>query len=162
MDDSTAKPKGRLAGGAGIGLCLAALLLLSASCANPWTKIEPTPATIALKNRLHGPGRVVHGNYCGFGTIDGTLRIAPVDRLDAICQQHDICYTEGRHHCDCDAQLRAAVAQLIHDPATSPAIRRQARLVRTTFALPFCRLFPHGIMPPRDRKLLDDVNAGST
>lgn len=132
-------------------------LLVLGSCSNPWTQIRETETTAALKRKLQGPGRVMHGHYCGFGTIDGTLRQPPVDRLDEACRQHDICYTQGRHHCDCDHQLRSAVARIIADPATSPRIRRKARLVRSTFALPFCRLFPQGIMPPRDRKMLDDV-----
>lgn len=141
-----------------IGLALIALAVVS--CANPWTRIEETPRTLALKEKLHGSGRVAHGNYCGFGTIDGKLSQPPVDRLDAICQQHDICYTAGTHHCQCDRELNEAVRLFIDDPATSPEMRRKARLVRATFALPICKIFPHGVMPPRNRELLNDVNTG--
>lgn len=140
------------------GLVLVAFAL--AACANPWTQIEETPRTLALKERLHGGGHVAHGNYCGFGTIDGRLSQPPVDRLDAICQRHDICYTAGTHHCQCDRELREAVRQYIDDPATTDEMRRTARLVRATFALPVCKVFPYGVMPPRDRELLNDVNTG--
>lgn len=144
------------------GLLVAVMTaLMVTSCANPWTRIEETPATNALREKLHGPGRVVHGNYCGFGTVDGTLSYPPVDRLDAVCQKHDICYTDGTHHCTCDEELREAVEQIIEDPAIGDEMRRKARLVRSTFALPFCRVFPQGIMPPRDKELLNHVNPGS-
>jgi hypothetical protein len=135
--------------------------LLPASCSNPWTGVEPTPAVTALRESLQQPKRILHGNYCGFGTVDGTLRSAPTDRLDAVCQKHDICYIEGQHHCICDEELRHAVTAIIEDPATADSMRRKASLVRSTFALPFCRLFPQGVMPPRDKRLLDEVNPGS-
>lgn len=130
------------------------------SCANPWDNLEETRATAAIRAKVHEGGRVAHGNYCGFGTTDGTLRMPPVDRLDAICQKHDICYTSGVHHCRCDGELREAVAQYIADPEVSDEMRRKARLIRSTFALPVCKLFPYGFMPPRDPKLLDSVNPG--
>lgn len=141
---------------------IAACLLagLTVSCANPWQGIDDTPATSAIRAMVHKGGRVSHGNYCGFGTIDGTLSRRPVDRLDAICQKHDICYTRGVHHCQCDAELREAVAQFIADPTVSRALRRKARLVRSTFALPVCKVFPYGFMPPRDPRTLDDVDTG--
>jgi|SRR5690606_36037853 len=141
---------------------LAVSLLAGAlvSCANPWERIEDTPATAAIRAKVHQGGRVAHGNYCGFGTADGTLAKPPVDRLDAICQKHDICYTAGIHHCHCDEELRAAVSEFIADPQVDEAMRRKARIVRSTFALPVCRIFPYGFMPPRDPRLLDDVDTG--
>lgn len=134
---------------------------LLASCANPWQHIDDTPTTVALKERIHRAGRVAHGNYCGFGTADGTLAKPPVDRLDAICQKHDICYTAKIHHCRCDEELREAVQQYMDDPAVTKEMRRKARLVLATFALPVCRVFPQGIMPPRDPGLLNNVNPGN-
>lgn len=132
-------------------------VILSA-CANPWTKLPDNETTSSVRQKLHKPGRMNHGNYCGFGTVDGTLQQKPVDRLDAACQAHDICYIERNHHCFCDGWLKQDVAAIIDDPQTDKKIRRKARLVRSTFALPVCKAFPQGIMPPRDKALLDSIN----
>ncbi len=99
-----------------------------------------------------------HGNYCGFGTIDGTLRQNPIDQLDAACQAHDICYIEGNDHCFCDNWLKRDMAAIIDNPGIGLKMRRKAKLVRSTFKLPVCKAFPQGIMPPRDRRLLDTIN----
>ena len=132
--------------------------VLTASCSNPWTKLPDNETTTALRASLQRPGRMNHGNYCGFGTVDGTLRQKPTDKLDAACQAHDICYIESIHHCVCDEWLKRDVAAIIEDPSTEKSIRRRARLVRSTFALPVCKAFPQGVMPPRDRKLLESIN----
>ncbi len=128
------------------------------SCSNPWTRLPDNETTSTIRASLQKPGRMNHGNYCGFGTVDGTLRQKPVDKLDAACQAHDICYIENNHHCICDQWLKQDVTAIIDDPNTEKSIRRRARLVRSTFALPVCNVFPNGIMPPRDRKLLETIN----
>ena len=128
------------------------------SCANPWTRLPDNTTTSAIRDKLHKPGRMNHGNYCGFGTIDGTLKQKPVDRLDAACQAHDICYIEGNDHCFCDGWLKQDVAAIINDPQAPEKIRRKARLVRSTFSLPVCKAFPQGFMPPRDRALLEAID----
>lgn len=142
-------------------LSIVALLVAGiavSACANPWTRLPDNERTASIREKLHRPGRMNHGNYCGFGTVDGTLRQKPVDRLDAACQAHDICYIERNHHCLCDGWLKQDVKAIIDDPQTDKKIRRKARLVRSTFALPVCKAFPQGIMPPRDKALLDAIN----
>jgi hypothetical protein len=73
-----------------------------------------------------------------------------VNRLDAACQVHDACYIARRDHCDCDGALIAS-ARTIRDDRTAPrAMRGEAELLIATFAVPVCRIFPQGFMPPRD------------
>lgn len=143
-----------------IGLLTTAVLagLLVTSCANPWTKLPDNTTTSAIRHKLHQPGRVNYGNYCGFGTIDGTLSRPPIDELDAACQAHDICYIEGNDHCFCDGWLKQDVAAIIDNPMADRKLRRRAKLVRSAFSLPVCRAFPQGFMPPRDKKLLEAIN----
>lgn len=146
--------------GRNLWMCLAVCGLVVTGCANPWSRLPDNDTTGALRKTFHQPGRMLHGNYCGFGTIDGTLRALPIDALDVACQAHDICYIEGRHHCECDSELRQTVTALIDNPYTSDQLRRRAVVVRSTFSLPVCKVFPHGLMPPRDKSLLEEVNTG--
>ena len=34
----------------------------------------------------------VYGNYCGFGHGDPTGKTPPIDAVDAVCREHDLCY----------------------------------------------------------------------
>ena len=34
----------------------------------------------------------VYGNYCGFGHGDPTGNMPPIDAVDAVCREHDLCY----------------------------------------------------------------------
>ena len=34
----------------------------------------------------------VYGNYCGFGHGDPTGNTPPIDAVDAVCREHDLCY----------------------------------------------------------------------
>ncbi len=143
------------------GLAIAPVVLLAvfvAACSNPWQRLPDNDTTSAIREKLHQPRRMNHGNYCGFGTIDGTLRNKPVDRLDAACQAHDICYIEGNDHCFCDGWLKQDVAAIIADPQAPKKTRRKARLVRATFSLPVCKAFPQGFLPPRDKALLNAID----
>ncbi|MEX0346003.1 MAG: hypothetical protein AB3N20_13850 [Rhizobiaceae bacterium] len=141
----------------GLAVLVVPAIVLSA-CANPWTKLPDNETTSAIRAKLHRPGKLNHGNYCGFGTVDGTLRYKPVDRLDFACQAHDICYIEGNDHCFCDEWLKRDMAAIIDDPKTDQKLRRKAKLVRSTFSLPVCKAFPQGFMPPRDKKLLESIS----
>jgi Phospholipase A2 len=45
----------------------------------------------------------VYGNYCGFGHGDPTGSTPPIDAVDAVCRQHDLCYRLlGDFDCQCD------------------------------------------------------------
>jgi hypothetical protein len=50
--------------------------------------------------QLHFP---VYGNYCGFGHGDPTGNTPPIDAVDAVCREHDLCYGllgDFDHQCD--------------------------------------------------------------
>ncbi|PJF37529.1 MAG: hypothetical protein CUN55_21600, partial [Phototrophicales bacterium] len=60
-------------------------------------------------------GLVIWGNYCGLGNHSPNFEAPPVDKIDAICKEHDLCYeTRGRFNCACDQQI-AAQAKALHD-----------------------------------------------
>jgi hypothetical protein len=45
----------------------------------------------------------VYGYYCGFGHGDPTGKTAPIDAVDAVCREHDLCYRlrgDFDHRCD--------------------------------------------------------------
>jgi hypothetical protein len=45
----------------------------------------------------------VYGNYCGFGHGDPTGKTPPIDEVDAVCREHDLCYRlrgDFDHRCD--------------------------------------------------------------
>lgn len=47
----------------------------------------------------------VYGNYCGFGHGDPTGKTPPIDAVDAVCREHDLCYClrgDFDHRCDRD------------------------------------------------------------
>lgn len=51
----------------------------------------------------------IHGNYCGPGNRGGS----PVDKIDAMCQLHDVCYMiNGYHDPVCDEELIKWVASI--------------------------------------------------
>ncbi len=112
-------------------------------------------------NGLPQGALVFHGNYCGPGTRTGDLSARPVDRLDAACQIHDACYIAQHDHCDCDGALVAS-ARAIRDDGEAPTkMRAEAALLIATFAIPVCRVFPQGFMPPRDPALLKTMNGAA-
>ncbi len=67
---------------------LATAMLVSA-CSNPWGSVPVEELPPPLRYAVAKPSRMVFGNYCGFGTRTGDLSARPVDRLDAICYEHD-------------------------------------------------------------------------
>jgi hypothetical protein len=137
------------------------LLILSA-CANPWTKVPEADLPRPVRYAMARPSPFVIGNYCGPGTRTGDLSARPVDRLDAACQVHDACYIARHDHCDCDGALVTS-ARTIRDDATAPkAMRAEAELLIATFAIPVCKVFPQGFMPPRDPAQLSAMKTGAT
>jgi hypothetical protein len=130
-------------------LAILPLVFLSA-CANPWTKVPEAELPKPIRSAMARPSPLVIGNYCGPGTRSGDLSLRPVDRLDAACQVHDACYIARRNHCDCDGALVASARTIRNDKGAPRALRNEAELLIATFAVPVCRVFPQGFMPPRD------------
>jgi len=128
----------------------AAATILSA-CSNPWVSVSVENLPTPLRYAVARPSRLVFGNYCGFGTRTGDLSAKPVDRLDAVCYEHDSCYVDRKDHCACDAALVRQARAIRDEPAAPPRMRRQAALLIATFALPVCKAFPTGFLPPRPR-----------
>ena len=45
----------------------------------------------------------VYGNYCGVGHGDPTGKTPPIDAVDAVCREHDLCYARlGDFDSRCD------------------------------------------------------------
>ncbi|TIT25871.1 MAG: hypothetical protein E5W76_35195, partial [Mesorhizobium sp.] len=71
------------------------------------------------------------------------------------------CYIARRNHCDCDGALVAS-AKVIRDDKTAPrTMRNEAELLIATFAVPVCKVFPQGFMPPRDPAQLKAMNGAT-
>lgn len=48
----------------------------------------------------------VYGNYCGVGHGDPTGKTPPIDAVDAVCREHDLCYGRfGGFNRRCDRDL---------------------------------------------------------
>lgn len=48
----------------------------------------------------------VYGNYCGMGHGDPTGKTPPIDAVDAVCREHDLCYSRfGDFNPRCDRDL---------------------------------------------------------
>ena len=125
------------------------LSVLLAGCANPFTWLPRTSSVMALETRLITSNNVFHGNYCGRLSKGQGFELAPTDNLDAACKEHDMCYATGNDRCGCDAALRTAARDIGSDESTPEDLRGAARLVRTGFVLPFCKVFPDGVLPQR-------------
>ncbi|RUY95244.1 MULTISPECIES: hypothetical protein [unclassified Mesorhizobium] len=141
-------------------LAILPLLFISA-CANPWTKVPEAELPKPIRYAMARPSPFVFGNYCGPGTRTGDLSAQPVDRLDAACQTHDACYVARHNHCDCDGALVASAKAIRDDNATPRKMRGEAELLIATFAIPVCKVFPQGFMPPRDPAQLSALKTGA-
>jgi len=136
-------------------------LLVVSACANPWEARAQSELPKPIRYAMARPSPFVIGNYCGPGTRTGDLSARPVDRLDAACQIHDACYIAQHDHCDCDGALVAS-ARAIRDDGKAPTkMRAEAALLIATFAIPVCKVFPQGFMPPRDPALLKTMNGAA-
>lgn len=136
-------------------LTFLALAVLT-SCANPWMIGPRGPAARTLVQRQNKPSGLVVGNYCGYGTRQGDLSARPVDRLDAACLEHDVCFIQRRDRCACNETLVAVARQIVADPRSGPGLRARALIIRSFFPVikPICSMFPQGIMPPREQDVL--------
>jgi hypothetical protein len=131
------------------------LTVLVSACSNPWGSVPANELPKPLRYAVSRPSTFVFGNYCGIGTRTGDLTARPVDRLDAICFEHDSCYVDRRNHCDCDGALVDSASGIRDDATLSRKMRRQAALLIATFSVPVCKVFPQGFMPPRPRDRRD-------
>lgn len=78
-------------------------------------------------------GIPIYGNWCGPGHGSGT----PIDTLDAICKEHDLCYQQcGYFNCGCDEQLILAISQQEHK--MKPKERIVALAIATYFKMAPC------------------------
>ncbi|RLL44871.1 phospholipase [Oceanobacillus piezotolerans] len=64
-------------------------------------------------------------NWCGPGCSGPG---APVNRVDAACRAHDLCYRYGGNRCDCDVAFLRRLEPYIH---LSTEEGRTARLIYT-------------------------------
>jgi Phospholipase A2 len=75
---------------------------ISAPVASELTGLLASDARITPEE-LHFP---VYGNYCGFGHGDPTGKTHPIDAVDAVCREHDLCYRlRGDFDRRCDRDL---------------------------------------------------------
>jgi hypothetical protein len=56
----------------------------------------------------------VYGNYCGMGHGDPTGQTPPIDAVDAVCREHDMCYESlGDFEPWCDIELIGSMPDAI-------------------------------------------------
>lgn len=56
----------------------------------------------------------VYGNYCGMGHGDPTGEMPPIDAVDAVCREHDMCYDSlGDFEPWCDLELIQSMPEAI-------------------------------------------------
>ncbi|TIU78948.1 MAG: hypothetical protein E5W06_28075, partial [Mesorhizobium sp.] len=65
------------------------------------------------------------------------------------------------NHCDCDGALIASARTIRGDKTAPRKMRGEAELLIATFALPVCKVFPQGFMPPRDPAQLKVMNGAT-
>ena len=77
----------------------------------------------------------VYGNYCGFGHGDPTGNTPPIDAVDAVCRQHDLCYRLlGDFDCQCDRHFVEIMPSAIAS-TPSPIGKHAGFLVLLYFSL---------------------------
>ena len=76
-------------GGASTTSALYPVVENSISVASELAKILGLPDNQITPQQLSFP---VYGNYCGFGHGDPTGNTPPIDAVDAVCREHDLCY----------------------------------------------------------------------
>jgi hypothetical protein len=88
-------------------------------------------------------GLPIYGNYCGPGHGDPTGSVAPVDRVDAVCRAHDLCYKNAGTSgilgpCSCDRALIADMPAAINHPNTSQQGKAAGALIQSYFSQARC------------------------
>lgn len=77
----------------------------------------------------------VYGNYCGFGHGDPTGNTPPIDAVDAVCREHDLCYRLlGDFDSRCDRNLIEIMPSAIAS-TPSPIGKKAGFLALLYFAL---------------------------
>ena len=77
----------------------------------------------------------VYGNYCGMGHGDPTGRTPPIDAVDAVCREHDMCYESlGDFEPWCDLELVGSMPDAIAQ-TESPLGKQAGVLALLYFAL---------------------------
>jgi hypothetical protein len=77
----------------------------------------------------------VYGNHCGLGHGDPTGNTPPIDAVDAVCREHDLCYAllgdfDGRCDQDFVESMPSAIAS-----TPSPAGKHAGLLALLYFSL---------------------------
>jgi len=87
---------------------------------------------------------LVHGNYCGVGSHEGS---APIDALDVACMHHDACTPAGGiPDCACNARLREEATAIVASSDQSPEIKLVASATASAAAVMVCS--PIGAISP--------------
>jgi len=77
----------------------------------------------------------VYGNYCGVGHGDPTGNTPPIDAVDAVCREHDLCYARlGAFDSRCDQALIQRMPSAIAN-TPSPAGKNAGLLALLYFSL---------------------------
>lgn len=77
----------------------------------------------------------VYGNYCGMGHGDPTGETPPIDAVDAVCREHDMCYESlGDFEPWCDLELIGSMPDAIAD-TPSPVGKKAGLLTLLYFSL---------------------------
>jgi hypothetical protein len=77
----------------------------------------------------------VYGNYCGVGHGDPTGNTPPIDAVDAVCREHDLCYARlGAFDSRCDQALVQRMPSAIAN-TPSPAGKNAGLLALLYFSL---------------------------
>jgi hypothetical protein len=77
----------------------------------------------------------VYGNYCGMGHGDPTGKTPPIDAVDAVCREHDMCYESlGDFEPWCDLELIGSMPDAIAD-TPSPLGKQAGVLTLLYFSL---------------------------
>jgi len=77
----------------------------------------------------------VYGNYCGLGHGDPTGNTPPIDAVDAVCREHDLCYARlGAFDSRCDQALVQRMPSAIAN-TPSPAGKNAGLLALLYFSL---------------------------
>ncbi len=77
----------------------------------------------------------VYGNYCGRGHGDPTGRTPPIDAVDAVCREHNMCYRRlGDFDPRCDRDLVESMPHAIEN-TPSPTGKNAGLLAMLYFSL---------------------------
>ena len=155
------RPAGRLRS---LGLVLLLCAMASVSTAQPLppevvaapapdTEVVAAPAPAAESEAAPAPADsnpatngelLVHGNYCGLGSREGS---PPIDLLDAACMRHDRCTPAGGiPDCACNARLREEAAAVAASPDQPPELKVIASATASAAAVMVCS--PIGAISP--------------